>query len=139
MKPRKNNRTRRLAEQPAVPEPETDVAATEPKLAPKRAEPQSLWSNSDWAVTDVGLESRIAINGRLIEYVVEKERLLQVEQGTDVSRWARQIAEKSWVSDPEPLVEALAQAISLHHPMQTVIDLAATADEARRVWSRTHR
>lgn len=109
------------------------------KRAPERPPTPPMWTNERWAVTDAGLESRHVINGYAIEYVVEKGRLLQVEPGTNVSRWAHQIAEKSWVDDPEALIDALTEAIRCHHPDQMVVDLDATAGEVRRVWALTRR
>jgi hypothetical protein len=103
--------------------------------------PRILWLNSRWAVTEHALESRTTAGDppRLVDYVIEAPRLLRVHQGAPgVSMWAAQLAAKSWVDDVEAMLEAIEQALLIHYPAQTVVDLAATDMEARRIWNRSH-
>jgi hypothetical protein len=113
---------------PASPAP-TRRAANRP---PAKAEPT-------WRVTDYGLESANTAGDppRVIEYAIEKERLLKARQ-RGVSDWALQLASKSWVKDPHGLVDAIADALRTHHPGQTAIDVDATREAAVREWRRTH-
>lgn len=108
--------------------------------APPPAPPE-LWANGRWAVTEAGLESRTLAgpHRRLIDYVIEAPRLLRLQSGQPgVSSWALQLAAKSWVDDPEALIDALAQALRIHHPDQTAVDLVASAEAARLTWARYH-
>jgi hypothetical protein len=88
--------------------------------------PPDLWTNTRWAVTENGLESRTLAGDsrRLIDYPIEAPRLLRLQPGQPgVSSWAVHLAAKSWVDDPDALVEAIAQALRIHHPGQTAVDL----------------
>ena len=77
-------------------------------------------------------------DGRLIERLITKDRLLQTRHGEPrAANAALQLAAKTWVADVEIMIRAFGQAIERHHPGQTVIDMAATAEEARRVWARS--
>ena len=121
-----------------------DITNPTPNRAPEAplAESQLPWSNGRWAVTENGMES-VTIGGnppRVIDYAVEATRLLQLQPGSaGISMWAAQLAAKSWVDDVDPLMEALGHALSVHHPGQQVVDLAASAEEACRIWARSHR
>lgn len=106
------------------------------------AEPQLPWSNGRWAVTEHGMESVTTAGDRpsVVDYVIEAPRLLKLQPGSaGISMWAAQLAAKSWVDDVEPLMEALGNALSVHHPGQQVVDLAASAEVARRIWARSRR
>jgi hypothetical protein len=120
--------------------------ATTPARDPKQDAPPPaspvLWRNSRWAVTDAGLESltRAGPHDMLIVYRVPATELLRTRPDTPgVSSWAMQLAGKSWVDDVDALIDAIAQALRVHHPGQSSVDLAATALEARRIWARSHR
>jgi hypothetical protein len=102
--------------------------------------PPAIWKNDRWAVTEYGLESltRAGPDHTLVEYPIDAARLLRVEPGTEgVSMWAVQLAAKSWLDDVGAMLEAIANALEIHHRGQTAIDMAATAAEARRVWERS--
>ena len=114
--------------------PVVNSAPTPPPALP------DLWTNGRWAVTENGLESRTLAGDapRLIDYPIEAERLLRLQPGqSGVSSWAVHPEAKSWVDDPDALVEGLAHALRIHHPGQTAVDLAAGA-EAARTWARSH-
>jgi len=126
---------------PRVPAAGDPIDATPPATPPKAsgAGAADLWSNGRWAVTEAGLESRVVINEMLIEYLIEKDRLLRVKRGTSaVSMWGAHLAEKSWVQDIDPFVDALAEALRRHHPGRKVIDIDATREDAQREWRRRH-
>lgn len=97
---------------------------------------------SGWLVTPDGLESANTAGEppRLVEYLIDKARLLQIEDGTaGVSRWMKHLARKSWVTDPTALLDAFEAALRLHYPDQTLIDLVATREHMLREWHRAHR
>src|SRR5262249_55409831 len=113
---------------PFVPPSGSPIDVTPPATPPKPSGTGAadLWNNGRWAVTDAGLESRVVINGRQIDYLIEKDRLLRVKHGTTaMSMWGRQLAGKSWVDDIGGFVDALEEALRRHHPGQTVIDIDA--------------
>jgi hypothetical protein len=110
-----------------------DPAAPKPDKAP-----DDIWTNGEWAVTESGLESRHVVNGQRIPGGFGKEELLrQRPDQHGVANAALHLATKTWVNDPDKLVDALARALALHHPGQTVIDIGATREEARRAWERS--
>ena len=91
-----------------------------------------------WAVTEAGLELQYVINGLPIDCLIEKERLLATLPGTPISMWAAHLAEKTWLSDPEGLIKAIAEALLRHYPDQTAVDLENTREYALQAWDRTH-
>jgi hypothetical protein len=116
----------------ASPAPKPDQSET--------ATPDALWQNSVWAVTDFGIEPRTMMaNGLPLPCEIAASRLLQIRDGMPgVSNWALHVASKSWCANPDEFLEALAEALRIHHHGQATVDLAATALEARRVWARQH-
>ena len=101
--------------------------------------PAVLWRNEAWAVTDSGIESRVVMsNGLRLPCDIDAARLLRTRAGMDgVSDWGLHVASKSWCGNPDEFVDALAQALRIHHPGQTAVDMAATAEAARRLWARS--
>ncbi len=123
---------------PAV--PPSDGAALEPPA--QLLLPPVYLHNGAWAATDLGLESRVRVGDppTLVEYVIDAPRLRLVRAGAPgVSDCALHLAGKSWVTDPEPMLEALGAALQAHHPGQQVVDMEATVRAARLEWERTHR
>ncbi len=115
---------------------------TEPQQKP---DPQLPHQVGAWVVTPVGLESRVEAGPerRLVEYVVERDRLLRQRPGAPgVSDWAMQLAAKTWVDSAAAntaMIEAVEVAIRHHHPDQQAIDFEATRRAAEDEWFRTHR
>lgn len=109
-----------------------------PKPLPERTKSTERWKNGRWAVTDFGRESRNVINGMPMPGDFAKADLLrQRPDQPGVANAALHLATKTWVDDPDALVDALAAALAHHHPGQIVIDVEKTRDETRRVWQQS--
>jgi hypothetical protein len=127
------------ADHATTPTPDSTAAATGTATAKDTTPPAALWQNSAWAVTGAGIESRVTMaNGLRLPCDIDAARLLRTRAGMDgVSDWALHVASKSWCGNPDEFIEALAQALHIHHPGQTAIDMTATAEAARRIWARS--
>jgi hypothetical protein len=88
----------------------------------RRLEMASLFENSQWAVTDWGLES--VKPGAPYKYNIEASRLLEKAGagGGALYDWPIQMAEKNWI-DMRAFREAFMKALELHKgKYQTDVD-----------------
>jgi hypothetical protein len=81
--------------------------------------------NTSWAVTERGLESK-----RVVDYVIERERIVRPQYGDDNFAWLMQMADKSWVNIEE-VIEAYRWALQHHAPQQDTSALPAMEARAR--------
>ena len=127
------------ADHATTPASDSTAAETGTATVKDMTPPAVLWQNSAWGVTDFGIESRVVMaNGLRLPCDIDAARLLRTRAGMDgVSDWGLHVASKSWCGNPDEFVDALAQALRIHHPGQTAVDMAATAEAARRLWARS--
>jgi hypothetical protein len=124
------------ADHATTPKPDNTAAATGTATPPT-----APWHNETWSVTEFGIVSRVIMaNGLRLPCDIDAARLLQTRAGMDgVSDWALHVASKTWCQNPDDFLEALAEALRVHHAGQTAVDMAATAEAARRIWARSRR
>jgi hypothetical protein len=85
----------------------------------------------NWIVTKDGVDF-VGWSGPIGGYPIARERLLKLHHtGAGVGEWPVHLALKGWAGEADDLVDVFDAAMRVHHPAETVIDVAATRRAAR--------